>query len=249
MAASFAYEQSGWTIAFGSGYGTRAPTVTESYGYFLNNTFDQYDYIGNPYLKSEKAIEANVSIGYESGFVKMKAETNAFLFQDYIIGRPDSRLSAMTVGATGVKVYQNLRHAKIVNTSITADCHFTSWLALENRISFSYGKESSGARLPLIAPLSYSGNLRFLWKNIETEVGVRMAARNSHCGTAYGETPTAGYAVWHLNVGRHFQWGGVGADLHFGIENLFDRNYSTYSDWNHLPQKGRNIYVNAAFQL
>ena len=249
LAVSYAYEHSGWAIAIGTGYGTRAPTVTESYGYFLNNTFDQYDYIGNPYLKNEKAVEANASIGYEKGLVRVKAEANAFFFQDYIIGRPDSRLSPMTIGAAGVKVYQNLKHAQIVNASFLADFRLTPWLLFENRVAYSYGQESTGARLPLIAPLSYLGSLRFSWKYLEAEGGVKMASRNSHCGTEYGETPTAGYAVWHLNIGGHFQWGKVGTDLHFGIENLFDRYYSTYSDWNHIPQKGRNIYVNASFQL
>ena len=134
LAVSYAYEHSGWAIAVGTGYGTRAPTVTESFGYFLNNTFDQYDYIGNPYLKNEKAIEANASIGYEKGLVRVKAETNAFFFQDYIIGRPDSRLSPMTIGAAGVKVYQNLKHAQIVNASLMADFRLASWLLFENRV-------------------------------------------------------------------------------------------------------------------
>lgn len=249
LAVSYAYERHGWRIAFGTGYGTRAPSVTEGYGYFLNNTFDQYDYIGNPYLKNEKAVEANTSLEWRNQKLTLKAEANAFFFQDYIIGRPDTRLSAMTIGAAGVKVYQNLSNAQIVNTSLTADCSLFSWLQWGNRLSYSYGKESSGAWLPLIAPLSYSGSLRFYWKNIEAEGGVRMAARNSHCGSEYGETPTSGYAVWHLNLGGHFQWGQIGTDIHLGIENLFDRYYSTYSDWNHIPQKGRNIYVNVSFQL
>ena len=249
LAASYAYEHSAWKIAFGTGYGTRAPTVTESFGYFLNNTFDQYDYIGNPYLKNEKAIEANASIGYEKGLVRVKAETNAFFFQDYIIGRPDSRLSPMTIGAAGVKVYQNLKHAQIVNASLMADFRLASWLLFENRVAYSYGRENTGARLPLIAPLSYLGSLRFSWKYLEAEGGVKMASRNSHCGTEYGETPTAGYAVWHLNIGGQLRLGQVIANLHLGIENLFDRYYATYSDWNHIPQKGRNIYVNTSFQF
>ena len=178
-----------------------------------------------------------------------KAEANAFFFQDFIIGRPDTRLSPMTIGAAGVKIYQNLRHAQIINTTIEADIRPLRWLQWENRMTYSYGKESTGARLPLIAPLSYMGGLRFLWRNIEAEGGVRMAARNNRCGIEYGETPIAGYAIWHLNIGGHCQLGRVGTDIHLGIENLFDRYYSTYSDWNHIPQKGRNIYVNASFQL
>ena len=179
LAVSYAYEHSGWAIAVGTGYGTRAPTVTESFGYFLNNTFDQYDYVGNPYLKNEKAIEANASIGYEKGLVRVKAETNAFFFQDYIIGRPDSRLSPMTIGAAGVKVYQNLKHAQIVNASLMADFRLASWLLFENRVAYSYGRENTGARLPLIAPLSYLGSLRFSWKYLEAEGGVKMASHST----------------------------------------------------------------------
>jgi iron complex outermembrane receptor protein len=249
VAASYAYERNGLKLAVGTGYGMRAPTVTEGYGYFLNNTFDRYDYIGNPYLKNEKAIEVNASFAWNSQLLAVKAEANAFFFQDYIIGRPDSRLSAMTIGAAGVKIYQNLRYAKIVNTTFSTDIKPFSWLLWENRLTYSYGSESTHARLPLIAPLSYWGSLKFAWHNFEAEGGVHMAARNTHCGTEYGELPTAGYAVWHLNVGTRIQFRSVIANLHFGIENLFDRHYSTYSDWNHIPQKGRNIYVNTSFQL
>lgn len=249
VAASYAYECNGLKLAVGTGYGMRAPTVTEGYGYFLNNTFDRYDYIGNPHLKNEKAIEVNASFAWKSQLIAMKAEANAFFFQDYIIGRPDTRLSAMTIGAAGVKIYQNLRYARIVNTMFSADIKPFSWLLWENRLTYSYGSESTHARLPLIAPLSYLGSLKFAWHNFEAEGGVHMAARNTHCGTEYGELPTTGYAVWHLNVGTRIQLRNVVANLHFGIENLFDRYYSTYSDWNHIPQKGRNIYVNTSFQL
>jgi iron complex outermembrane receptor protein len=249
VAASYAYERNGLKLAVGTGYGMRAPTVTEGYGYFLNNTFDRYDYIGNPYLKNEKAIEVNASFAWNSQLLAVKAEANAFFFQDYIIGRPDSRLSAMTIGAAGVKIYQNLRYARIVNTTFSTDIKPFSWLLWENRLTYSYGSESTHARLPLIAPLSYWGSLKFAWHNFEAEGGVHMAARNTHCGTEYGELPTACYAVWHLNVGTRIQFRSVIANLHFGIENLFDRHYSTYSDWNHIPQKGRNIYVNTSFQL
>ena len=249
LAVSYAYVSGNWKLALGTGYGTRTPTVTESYGYFLNNTFDRYDYIGNPNLKNEGAVEANVSLTWNTRKLTVKGETDAFFFHDYIIGRPDTRLSAMTLGAAGVKIYQNLSYAQIVNASFTADYKPVKWLEWSNRIAYGYGRESRGERLPLIAPLSYQGSLRLRWSNLDAEGGVRMASRNSYCGKDYGETPTSGYAVWHLNVGGHFNIGEVGTNLHLGVENLFDRHYSTYSDWNHIPQKGRNVYVNVAFQI
>ena len=249
LAVSYAYVSGNWKLALGTGYGTRTPTVTESYGYFLNNTFDRYDYIGNPNLKNEGAVEANVSLTWNTRKLTVKGETDAFFFHDYIIGRPDTRLSAMTLGAAGVKIYQNLSYAQIVNASFTADYKPVKWLEWSNRIAYGYGRESRGERLPLIAPLSYQGSIRVRWSNLDAEGGVRMASRNSRCGKDYGETPTSGYAVWHLNVGGHFNIGEVGTNLHLGVENLFDRHYSTYSDWNHIPQKGRNVYVNASFRI
>ena len=41
----------------------------------------------------------------------------------------------------------------------------------------------------------------------------------------------------------------VAANIHVGVDNLFDRYYSTYSDWNHIPQKGRNIYANLSLKI
>ena len=243
LAVSYAYEHSGWAIAVGTGYGTRAPTVTESFGYFLNNTFDQYDYIGNPYLKNEKAIEANASIGYEKGLVRVKAETNAFFFQDYIIGRPDSRLSPMTIGAAGVKIYRNMSNARIVNATLTANVWLFPWLQWKNRLTYSYGDEATGSRLPLIAPLTYRPSLFLRWKSLTAEAGADFVTR---CNGAdkYGEHPTAGYAIWHFSAGYPLTIGNMTVVFRGGVENLFDRRYTTYSDWNGIPQKGRNIYVN-----
>ena len=34
-----------------------------------------------------------------------------------------------------------------------------------------------------------------------------------------------------------------------GVENLFDKQYATYADWKHIPQKGRNIYLNLTLTL
>ena len=249
VALSYAYTNNGWKLALGTGYGNRTPSVTEAYGYFLNNTFDRYDYIGNPHLKNESAFELNGSVAWSSETVEARLEANTFFFKNYIIGSPDDRLSPMTIGAEGVKVYRNLPDAQILNTSAALNWQPLSWLRWDNHLSYSYGKGNTHARLPMIAPLTYKGALKFFWKNLESEAGVRAVARNCKCGTQYGETPTAGYAIYHFNIGGHFQIGKVGTDIHVGVENLFDRYYSTYSDWNHIPQKGRNLYANLSFQL
>jgi outer membrane receptor protein involved in Fe transport len=61
----------------------------------------------------------------------------------------------------------------------------------------------------------------------------------------YGETLTAAWIVFNLSA--QYSLGNI--TIRTGIENLFDRLYSTYADWNEIPQKGRNIYINLSFDL
>ena len=249
VSLSYAWQHNGWRIAAGTGYGNRAPSVTEAYGYFLNNAFDRYDYIGNPHLKNESAVELNISGSWKGDVVDARLEVNAFLFQNYIIGTPDDRLSPMTIGAAGVKVYQNLKNAQIVNASLVFNIKPLPWLRWNNRVSYSYGKESTGARLPQIAPLTYTTALKVLLQNWEGELGGELVSRQDNYSSKYGETPTPGYAVWRISAGYQFPIYSVLANIHIGVDNLFDRYYSTYSDWNHIPQKGRNIYINVSLQI
>ena len=155
----------------------------------------------------------------------------------------------MTLGATGVKIYQNMKYAQIINSVLSVNYSPFRWLEWNHYVAYSYGRESTGAHLPLIAPLTYQSNLRLYWKNLEINSGVRTATHNTHCGTKYGETSTPGYAIWHLSIGSCLQIGHAATDLHLGVENIFDKYYSTYADWCHIPQKGRNIYMNLSFKL
>ncbi|MBR6285590.1 MAG: hypothetical protein IKR18_01170, partial [Bacteroidaceae bacterium] len=129
IAASYQLSVNNSQLTIGTGWGSRAPTVTEAYGYYLNNTFDQYDYIGNPRLRNESAIEVNASykLTLLNSRLSVGLDANAFFFTNYIIGQFETRLSPMTVGAEGVKVYGNLDHATIANTSLSLE-----WKPLRN---------------------------------------------------------------------------------------------------------------------
>lgn len=245
----YAFGYSKFHITAGVGYGNRAPSVTESFGYFINNILDKYDYIGNPKLKNESALELNGSMSWADSKVNLKAEADAFFFHNYIIGLPDDRLSAMTIGAAGVKVYQNLSHAKIVNFSFLANWNILDFLRWENIVSYIYGVESNGIYLPMMAPVTYKSAFRIIGKLWEAKIGMESAACHSNYSAKYGETETPGYAVFDINGGYKFVFRTFTVDFHAGIENVLDHRYTTYSDWNSIPKKGRNIYVNATFTI
>ena len=250
IAATYTWQPSHWQLSFGAGWGSRAPTVTEAYGYYLNNTFDQYDYIGNPRLKNESAIELNGAITWRpSAHFSLGADANTFLFSNYIIGQFENRLSAMTVDAEGVKVYGNLSHATIVNTSLNAQWQALPWLTWNGKVSYAAGRDDDQDPLPLISPFAYASNLDVKWKRLQTRVEVRGNVRQTDYASKYGETQTDPWAIVNLNTTYTLPLRQTALTIRAGIENIFDKRYSTYADWCDIPQKGRNVYVNLAWEL
>src|SRR5690606_4511287 len=64
--ASYQLDINQFDFSVGTGYGHRAPSVSEGYGYYIYNSFDRYDYIGNPDLKNEISYEVNASAGFKN---------------------------------------------------------------------------------------------------------------------------------------------------------------------------------------
>lgn len=238
-------------FSIGAGWGSRAPTVTEAYGYYLNNTFDQYDYIGNPRLKNESAIEVNSSyqLSIFDSQLSIGIDANAFFFSNYIIGQFENRLSAMTVGAEGVKVYGNIDHATIANASLTAEWKPVNGLRWSAKGTYSIGRDDDGDHLPLIAPFTYQSRLSYATGPLSVQTEVKGHARQAKYGKKYGETETTAWTIVNLSANYQFTIHNSQFTIRTGVENLFDKYYATYADWCYIPQKGRNIYLNLSFEL
>ena len=250
IAANYQLSISNSQLSIGAGWGSRAPTVTEAYGYYLNNTFDQYDYIGNPSLKNESAVELNGAVKWHpTARVNVALDGNVFFFSNYIIGQFETRLSPMTVDAEGVKVYGNISHATIANVSLTLDWQISERFSWNKKVSYSSGRDADGDPLPLISPISWQSEWIYRHKRFLAQAMVKGNARQSSYGEKYGETAAAAWTIINLSA----QYDVVFHDSRFvvraGVENLLDKQYATYADWNHIPQKGRNIYLNLTFEL
>lgn len=250
IAANYQLSAANYQLSFGAGWGSRAPTVTEAYGYYLNNTFDQYDYIGNPSLKNESAVELNGAVKWHpTERINVALDGNVFLFSNYIIGQFETRLSPMTVGAEGVKVYGNISHATIANASLTTEWQLTEQLHWNGRVNYSSGRDADGDPLPLISPVSWQTELQYNYQRLQVQAVVKGHTRQSNYGEKYGETAASEWVI--CNLSAQYQFGICNSEfiIRLGVENLFDKRYTTYADWCNIPQKGRNIYVNLSFEL
>jgi len=234
-------------LLFSTGYGTRAPSVTEAYGFYLYNSFDNYDYIGNPYLNNEKSVEFNANVNYTASKFKIGVEASLFYISDYIIGEIDPDLSQMTIGADGVKVYTSLDYATIFNTNISASYNLFSSLSWTGSLGYNIGRDYESNNLPLISPFNYKTALRYKKNLFDAEINLVGAGEQSNYSSDYGEDLTGSYTVFNANASYSFYFGSQKLFIKSGVENIFDLYYSTYADWKNIPRMGRNIFINISY--
>jgi iron complex outermembrane receptor protein len=247
LSADYEIKKDTYDATFVVGYGERAPSVSEGYGFFLYNSYDNYDYIGNPYLKNEKSLEANVAANYYKNKFMIGFETSYFYLTDYIIGEVDPSLSAMTIGANGVKVYESLPHASIFDFYLNSTYHISDAFSVNGTIGYNYGKGSNDENLPFIKPFSYIAEINYSREFFNAAIQLNGNGNQTHYGSYYGENETPAFAILNLNLGNMFYIKQNKMILKYGIENILDTNYSTFADWNNIPNPGRNFYMNASF--
>ena len=233
----------------GLSYGERAPSVSEGYGFYLFNSFDNHDYIGDPNLKTESSAEVNLSISYEKPIFEITAEANYFRVFNYIIGTVDPSLNPMAIGADGVKIYGNLDFGQLFNTSLFGIYSLSNAFKLSGRISYHRGVDDEGENLPIISPISYQSSLDFYKNQYSASLTLNGAGKQIHYNPAYGETQTASYATLSTSFGKRFFINDNNLFVKAGIENILDNYYSSYTDWKKIPRMGRNFYVTMSYSI
>ncbi|MFD2550599.1 TonB-dependent receptor plug domain-containing protein [Bizionia sediminis] len=247
VAADYLYKKPTYDAGIGLAYGQRAPSVSEGYGFFLFNSFDNYDYIGNPNLKNEKSVEINAKANWYKKQFKVGVEASYFYIMDYIIGTINPSLSAMTIGADGVRIYNGLSHASIFDVFLNTQYNFTKKLSANATIGYNYGYGSNDENLPLIKPLSYLVEVAYNTTKFNAALQLEGNGNQSNYSSFYGEDETPAYGVLNLNLGNVVQINNQRMIFKYGVENILDTNYSTYADWNNIPRQGRNFYANVSY--
>lgn len=248
-AASLHYDNKHWNFSAGIAYGERAPSVSEGYGFYMFNSFDRYDYIGNPEMKNEKSASINGTISYRGSDFSAKLSGTYFYISDYIIGKPDSSLSVMTIGAAGVKVYKQLKYAGIFNSSLDINYRIAnSWL-WTGRLSYRRGIGDEVGNLPLIQPLTYSTSVLYSINQFSADISLDGSARQTKFNPEFGETAIPDYAIVNIAASYRFKLKQQSILLKTGLENVVDKYYTSFADWNRLPRMGRNIFVNLVWSF
>lgn len=249
FSGAYSYDKNGWTNRISVGYGERAPSVSEGYGFYLFNSFDGFDYIGNPNLKNENSFEAAISIGKKKEKWNVKLTSSYFLIHNYIIGLPTSTVAPMTIGANGVKIYSPLDFATIFSTDFQLNYQISNKFDWNSNLKYTLGKDNHNDGLPFMSPFAYKTSLLYRNGRFNLQITLLGNTTQTEFNSFHGEDKTPSYAIVNCNAGYKFYIEKTSLSLNAGIENIFDKNYSTFSDWRNIPRMGRNIYLNIIFKL
>ncbi len=238
-----------FNFSAGGGYGHRAPSVSEGYGYYIYNSFDRYDYIGNPNLKNEISYEYNTSAGFKNKKTSIQAKLNYFYIKNYIIGRVLSMGSPMNYQSVGVKGYTSLDYATLFNFSLNASYTILEDLQWKGILTYARGKDERGKNLPFIRPLSYLMSIHFKHQKFDFQTSLNGDLEQINYSPEYGEDQTPSYTVWNLSIDYTFYIKNKKTVIQAGAENVLNEYYSTYADWGNIPRMGRNVFTSLKFNF
>lgn len=225
------------------GYGQRIPSLSEHAGFYLFNRMDGYDYVGNPYLKNEKSWSLNATANYWQNSWELQATAFVQNFQDYIFSATDANLSAMTPGAYGVRVYENINGASFVGAEGKVSWIISPAFQVMDQVKFVSAQMDSGQPLPLIPPLAHQLSIRFTKNYFSLQADLEQNAAQYRINAEFGEDKTPGYSILNLRGEYRREIQNLKYKLQAGVENLLDAYYHAHLDWGNIPRPGRNAYV------
>ena len=249
MHASYQAKVNPLTFSLGMGYGHRAPSVSEAYGYYIYNSFDRYDYIGTPNLKNEISYELNGSVSLEKENFIVEAKANYFYIENYILGKILHVAFPMNAASVGVKKYEALEYAKIFNTSLNLSYQFLENFNWKGSLNYAQGVDHQGENLPFIRPLSYQSSLQYLREPLAVTFAINGDFTQTAYAPQYGEDHTPAYIIYNLSANYLFPLGKNSLRWEVGVENLLNTYYSTYADWGNIPRMGRNIFTSISISF
>lgn len=217
---------------------SRVPTIEELYSEGPHLAAYSYE-IGNPDLRDEKGIGAEIFISFKNEILSSVLTLFANELDYYIIPRNTGRINFQTL----LPVYQTEGIASSFRgVEFSNELEFLSGFFLNTSSSYTFGKiKSSSSPLPQIPPFKTNLELRFTKNNFGIGLNSELAASQKRVDTF--EQPTDGYIIYGGFIQYSFITEFLVHNISFVSENIFNKEYR-----NHLsrvkvilPESGRNF--------
>lgn len=224
--------------------GMRQATSQELFGFYLFNRMDNFDYLGNPALKTEQSLNLTSSVHFKKSIFSLETRVFAYWLQNYIAGKIQSNFSAMTVGANGVKQYVNLKSAYMVGGELALSVVPFTGFTLQSINSYTYAWDFRQEALPYIAPFKTINSIAYQIKGYHLKLESISAAAQRHVSVFYGEKSSPAFSILNFYIHKTFSLPrSVALDVQLFVTNLTDANYYEHLDIIAIPRQGMSVGI------
>ena len=230
-------------LSLTAGYTTRGPSTSEQYAFYLFNAYDGFDYIGDPNISPEKAYTASLGYSYKLKRWSFDSKIYTYHINNYMLGITQPDIDAMTIGANGVRVYDNIPFSTISGIDFLVDGMFTNWLGIIAKVSYVQGRLSDETHMPLMPPLNSTVGIKGFFGTWQVLLETEAAAAQDNINALYGDVATPAYVTNNLRVLKSFNMKQTALNLEFGVDNALDVAYRNHLDWGGILRPGRNFYI------
>ncbi len=186
---------SNWNMKFNASTGYRSPNLAELSSNGLHEGTFRYE-IGNPKMKAEQNLNAEVNVNYESRYVSFYSAAYINIFRKYIY------LSPTGTQLFGFDIFRyQQRNAKLYGSEISLHIKPSAKWALETSYSTVVGQLTMGQYLPFIPADKLVTDILIRPKAVMTcKVGADFISSQKRVGNF--ETASDGYWLLHAS----FNW-------------------------------------------
>lgn len=232
------------------GYAERLPGASERFGFYLFNRMDNHDYIGNPLLENEQAINSEVNFLYSFPGLTWKVSGFHNYITNYIQGQTRKDLSVMTIGAEGVRSYKNLDYATMLGLENNINYRFwNNRMTINQSLKWLKGVNMDNQPLPFMSPLKAITSFRYNHAHYFVQIENELSAKQHLIDASFGEEKTSGFSLIHIRTNYHFKYQQHDVNVGLGVENLFNKSYNEHLDWGGILRPGRNVYASLSFAI
>jgi iron complex outermembrane recepter protein len=232
-----------------AGYSERLPVIGERLGFYLYNAYDGYDYIGNPYLKTEKSNFFSLAFKYTKPRIKINVNQSFSFIRDYIMGISDTLIPAMNFYASGIRVYCNIPNAAMYSADLQLFYYPVKGISCFLMSKYTIGRINRSENMPLIPPLKNIVAVQYKHERFSLQAENESSLAQTLINTGYGEHKTPGYTVFNIKSSYSLAISKTVLDISFGITNFFNKVYYEHLDWGRINRPGRSFELFAKYSF
>lgn len=237
-----------WSAGGSVVYSERMGNHMELFGHYIYNYTDGYFYDGNPWLKTERSVNADLNVTRETSNQSVSLTVFHKQYFNYIDGVLSEDISNNDFR---FKRYANVGDAVIMGMEFRSLHSLNQWFRLENRLSYLYAQNQTlNDPLPLISPLKGLSTLHYHAHagTVRAMIDFEWAARQERIAKiSSNEDPTGAYAV--VNVSIEKGWAGDSVQTILQVNNVTNEFYHTHSSIGNVNEAGRSIMLSVQVRI